>query len=506
MVSTSSPAVTEAAAWALALLEGAPYSKGTLDGLEALASLSVLDPKAAGTVADSWRLRIAKNGSVPHSQDPGKPGLLETALLLQGLGKQLLLSADKKAVRARYPLVKKLAGYLMLVSRDHLVRPDPTLPQGWRRLLGRGFPSGEIPEVSLAVAEGLTVASHVARRLSKPDDATRFRERAEMVTEGVRKRLVDDRGYLALCLDPGGRLKSDETIDSAVAAFRHPFREASELAVAHRLLEKDFETPFGPRTVPKSNAVYFNGSYGSGQLGGFWTRASLAHALLCYRLGLAGIGSLSLLKVAKLVTEDAVRLGGSPGDFPLWVDVEAGRIHGEDSDIVGSARFLEGIVSGELGLAISPDAVALSPSPSSAIGWVLVSNLWLGEVAAVFLGRAGGRATTFASPARLEIPEGFRFAKSEVLDSPARGVSAITFYNPGQVICLGNSGSSAARGAVSFSPRAPELATQLTTSLESYDQTKSTWSKVGSLRVLPKMTFEASLGPAEWKAFRLSNL
>jgi hypothetical protein len=148
----------------------------------------------------------------------------------------------------------------------------------------------------------------------------------------------------------------------------------------------------------------------------------------------------------------------------------------------------------------------LSPSPSSAIGWVLVSNLWLGERASIFLGRAGGKATVFASPAALETREGLVFAKSDSLEPPARGVSAITFYNPGQVVCLGNSGPSAVRGTVTFSPRASELSTRLTTSLEAYDLARGTWSKVGSLRVLPKMTFEASLGPGEWKAFRLTNL
>ena len=61
-------------------------------------------------------------------------------------------------------------------------------------------------------------------------------------------------------------------------------------------------------------------------------------------------------------------------------------------------------------------------------------------------------------------------------------------------------------GTVVFAPRGPELSTRLSASLDAYDPAKGTWSKVGSLRVLPKMTFEASLGPGEWKAFRLSNL
>jgi hypothetical protein len=327
-----------------------------------------------------------------------------------------------------------------------------------------------------------------------------------MIAEGVRRRLVDDRGYLALCLDPSGRLRTEETVDSALAALRHPFGEATELAVAHRLLEKDFDTPYGPRTVPRSNSVYFNGAYGSGQLGGFWTRASLAHALLCYRLGLSGIGSLSLQKTAKLVTEDVVKLGGSPGSFPLWIDIEAGKAYGEESDLVAAARYVEALVAGELGLSVAPDTVSISSSPSSGLKWILLSDIWLGEQASVFVGRAAGRATTFASPARLDCPDGQKFAKAEVLEPPARGVSAVTFYGPGQVICLGSSASSTVQGSLSFPPRGSDLSSKLSTSLESHDASKGTWAKVGTLRVAPRMTFEVSLGPGEWKAFRVSSL
>lgn len=505
-VITSSASVSEAAAWALAQLEGVPSSRRGLDGYEALLALCLVNPTGASSSIAAERSWVSRDGAVPHSQDPMRPGLLESAVLLQGLSNHLLLSGDKKLIRGRYPLVKKLAGYLMSMSKDSAVRTDPSLPQGWRRLIGSGFPAGEIPEVSLAVASGLSTASQVSRRLSKSDDASKFRERSDMVAESVKKRLVDDRGYLALCMDPRGRLRTEETIDSAMAAFRHPFSEATELAAAHRLLEKDFETLYGPRTVPRSNGVYYNGTYGSGQLGGFWTRAALAHAILCYRVGLAGIGSLAIQRVAKLVTEDVVKLGGTLGGFPLWVDVESGVAYGDESDFVAAARFIEGLVAGELGLSINHAGAALSPAASSALRWVLLSDIWLGEKSSVFVGRAGGRATTFAAPARLESPDAMRFAKADLLDPPARGVAAVCFYGPGQIICLGSSAPSAAHGTVNFSPKAPELSNRLSTSLEAYDPNKGTWAKVGTLRVTARMTFDATLGPGEWKAFRVSSL
>jgi len=327
-----------------------------------------------------------------------------------------------------------------------------------------------------------------------------------MISENVRTRLVDDRGFLSLCRDSSGRLRNDETIDMAVACYRHPFNDTIEQAAAHRLIEKDFDTPYGPRCVPNSNQVYFNRAYGRGQLGGVWPRAALAHSNLCYRVGMAGIGSLALKKVAKLVAGDVVRLGGSPGEFPLWVDVDRGEAHGEDSDCVAASRFIEAIMQGELGMPSTAERASFAPPDSSGLGWVMVSDFWAGEPSTAFLGRIAGRAHLLFSGGRIESKVGTKVANSEQIDLSARGVFGVNFFGPGQVICLGNTTAVGARFAVNFSPRAADLSKHLSIPLEVYDPSKDSWTKTGSLRVLPNMTFEASLGPNEWKAFRVSSL
>jgi hypothetical protein len=504
LIATSSLTLTEAAAWAIPTLESTRHGSVGLDLLESLKALSYVNTAGATSAFEDARRLLRKDGSVPHSSDPTEPGALESAVLLQAVSAYLLMARDKKLSRSLYPLVKKLASFLMVSTKEYFLRTNPALPQGWRRSLGRGYPAGEIPEISLAAVGGLTGAAQVARQVAKSDDAGRFRERAEMMAEMIRKRLVDERGFLSLCLDSTGRLRSDETIDMAVAAYRHGFLASAEQAGAHRLLEKDFETPYGPRTVPNSNRLYFNPSYGQGQVGGFWTRAALAHALVCYRAGLAGIGSLSLEKVAKLVIDDSVRLGGSPGEFPYWLDVECRELHGDDSDPVAAARLIEGLLEGELGLEVGAGTVSLSPPASSSMKWVLASEVWAGEPITVFVGRGGGRADAFASGSRLDVKQGVRFAKAELLELPVKGLHAISFYNPGQVICVGSSSLAPARASVSFAPRAAELSKRLSTPLEEYLKANGSWSKVSTLRVLPTMTFEATLGPGEWRAFRVS--
>jgi len=504
LIAASSSSLTEAAAWATTSLDSARYESEGLDLFESLKAISFVDKEGAASIIENARRLLRKDGAVPHSSDQREPGVLESAVLLKAVSAYLLMARDKKVSRSLYPLVKKLASFLMAASKEYSLKTDPALPQGWRRSLGRGYPAGEIPEVTLGAVGGLAGAAQVARQVAKTEDAGKFRERAEMLAEMVRKRLVDERGFLSLCLDSSGRLRSDETIDMAVATYRHGFLASAEQAATHRLLEKDFETPYGPRTVPNSNRLYFNPSYGQGQLGGFWTRAALAHALVCYRVGLAGIGSLSLEKVAKLAVEESVKLGGSPGEFPFWVDVEGREFHGERSDPVAAARLVEGLLEGELGFEFGPGTVSISPSNSSSLKWVLASEVWAGEPITVFVGRGGGKSYAFASGSRLEVRQGERFAKAELLDLPIRGLHAVSLHGPGQVICIGNSSAAPARSSVSFAPRAAELSKRLSTPLEEYDRTNGSWAKVSSLRVFQTMTFDAALGPGEWKVFRVS--
>ncbi len=503
-IAASSPAVTDASAWAFASLEGARYECGTLDLAESLRGLTYADKVAAAVAIDSMKKAVRKDGALPHGADPAAPGLLETAVSLQAVAAYLLLSRDKKLSRTLYPFVKKLASFLMAESKDFSFRPARDRPQGWRRALGPGYPAGEIPEISLAASGGLEGAAQVARQVSRSDDSGRFRERAEMVAETVRRRLLDERGALSLCLEPSGRLRTDETADMAVAAYRRAFRASAEQAAAHRLLEKDFETPYGPRTVPTSNRLYFNPSYGQGQLGGFWTRAALAHAVLCYRVGMAGIGSLSLERTARLAVEEIVRLGGSPGTFPMWVDVEAKEARGEWGDTVSAARFIEGVIEGEVGVQCGPGGVSVNPPASSGMKWVLVHDVWLGETATIFVGRGGGKARAFAAGARLEVASGERYLKAELLEVLARGVHAVSLHGPGQVVCVGNSSASPVKASVALVPKAAELARRLTTPMEEYDPQSGTWTKVGTLRVLPTMPLEVALGPGDWKALRIS--
>ena len=504
LFAASDPAVTEACAWAISAIENGSYAEDSLERYETMRALAFVDPVGLRRIVAESKAALRKDGSLPHSMEASKPGILETSILLKGVATHAALSLDRKLARADYPLVKRLASFLLASSRDFRVETDSALPQGWRRCMGRGYPTGEIPEVSLAAASALEAASQVAKMVSKTDDAGRFRERSEMISEQVRKRLVDERGFLALCRDSAGKLRTDETVDMAVAAYRHPSTSSAELAAAHRLLEKDFDTKYGPRCVPTTNQVYFNASYGEGQLGAVWPRAVLSDSLVCYRAGLAGMGSLTLLKVARLVADDVVKLGGAPGMFPRWVDVEGGEAHGEEPDAVGASRFIEILLEGELGLPEGAEKATFAPASSSSLAWVMATDIWAGDPVCVFLGRGAGKAHLFFSGAKAESKAGMKFGKGERLEIPAKGVFGVTFYSPGQVMCIGNGTSSQARFTVTFAPKAAELTKHLSSMLEAYDPAKGAWTKMGNIHVSPSMAFEASVEANGWRAYRVS--
>ena len=502
-LSCSSSDVTSAARWAVSALEGVSYEADALDRYEVLRSLPFVDPDSAKAIVDLAKAATSKDGSVGHSSDPTRPGILETSLLLEGLCVMGLLSQEKKYARSVYSNARRLAARLVVSAPSGSVKTDGSLPQGWRRRIGRGYPAGEIPEVSLSVASGLSMAASLAARLEKREESARWEESSRVVVQSVKDRQVDERGVLSLCREGDG-LRTEESVDQAVACYRRsPGAEPVSYAV-RRLLEKDFECGWGPRTIPTSNRTYFNPSYGEGQLGGYWTRAALAHAIAAYRAGLAGIGSIELESISRLPVTESPKLGGGPGEFPYWIDPQRREAHGPGSDPVSASRFIEAIIGCELGLEVGPRGLEFRPSRTSRLKWILISGLYAGRRVSVFLGRAYVTPYVFVGLPDCKVEKGWRFSGSDRASAEEQAVSAASFYSPGQVVCVGNASESTVRTSVSFKPRDPSLSRHLSVKLQKLDVDSGSWTDVGPVRVLSPMTFEVMLSPLDWGAFRVS--
>lgn len=503
LAASSSPAVSTAASWARSALQGMEAEPDPLERFETLRGIVYVDAGAAKSIVEEAKAGLGKSGFLAHSSSRTAPGLLETSTFLEGACRVALLSPEKKYARLLYPTARKLATFLMSSSGDGIVVSDPALPQGWRRRIGKGYPTGQIPEVSLSLSGALSLAATLASRLGKGEESARWAERAKVIRASVKSKMLDDHGFLSLCV-VGGKLRIEETVDQAVACYRDVFDRATASSEVHRLIEKDFESGWGPRTVPNTNRTYFNSSYGEGQLGGYWTRAALAHTVLAYETGLAGIGSIELESIAKLPSLELVRLGGAPGEFPYWVDLQRREAHGQGSDPVAASRFIEALVRGEIGYSPGPGGHSFDPSPSSQLRWILLSGVYLGKRTSVFVGRAHGRAYTFIALADARVERGWKFSGAELAQPHDARLSSVSFFGPGQAVCVGNESGGTVRNSVSFKPRDPALSKHLSVGLEELDPSTGAWKKASTVRVLTSMSLEVELGPSEWKAFRIS--
>lgn len=354
---SSDQALENAFRWSSAAVQSLDAQPDILDWLDSLPGAWTISPGIAVAVLTRAKRLLSKKGFLAHSSDSTKEGVLESSLFVLYGSRFLRTAADKKLTKSLYPALKKCAGYLVQRSKTGLIQEDPTVPGGWRRRIVIGFPSGSTSEVNLTAAAALRELSYLTRQSGKGEEAARFREASESLLSAIRSNLVDHQtGMLALNLDSRGRVHREETIDQAVGLYRMPYDANICGSVIHRLLERDFETGYGPRTVPSSNEVYFNGTYLGGQLGGYWPRGALAHALLAFNAGFPIIGSRVLAGYSKLVGQDALVMGSPPGIIPEWVDIEGRRFHGDGTDSVAASRLIECVVAWEMGIKRPPSS------------------------------------------------------------------------------------------------------------------------------------------------------
>jgi len=199
-----------------------------------------------------------------------------------------------------------------------------------------------------------------------------------------------------------------------------------------------------------------------------------------------------------------VKLGGAPGEYPYWIDPQRSEVHGQGSDPVSAARFLEAIVACELGLTVGPQGIEVSPNLASQLKWLLVNGLCAGRRACAFVGKAESASFAFVGVPDCRVERGWSFSGSEPASAGEGRVSAASFFLPGQAICVGNLSNETVRTGVSFKPRDPSLTRHLSVRLQRLDKTNGSWENVSPIRVLSPMTFDVTLGPSDWGAFRLS--
>ena len=523
---SSSASMNFAFEWAKAALFAIEGEGNLAERLWSGVALSLVRGDYFEKLAESVKQGIRKDGAVRYSEGaaPGehaeRAGPVETSLYLSSFCAYLCARAgDKKLVRKWYPHLKKVGDGLAGMLSDGLVPSSGDSPDGWRRRLGAGFPTGHTAEVNLLATRGLRDASTVAYLAGKGSDSAKFRELSVRLLNALNEKLRDsESGALALNVDWHGVVHKEITVDQAVGlSFCSPDQNLAS-SIVHRMLEKDFETGYGPRTVAGSNNLYFSPSYGEGQLGGYWTRAAISHAILAYLTGYPSIGSAQLEKVARLVHLDVERLGGIPGEIPYWIDTERRQVVGSGSDPVAASRFIEAVVFGEAGLSLGSQGQKFKIPEASQLRWLFLHDLDLGRRGSIFVGRAAGRAAVVSTfePAALEDSSGTsghalaatssHFPECERIASQA-GLEGILFWDANSsLLCLGNTSGSAHSGVVPLTLRSKSFSTALYAQMEELRQETGLWSPVERVKLLSRLEVKAELRPNSWKMLRFSRV
>ncbi len=511
--------------WAKAALYAIEGEGNTAERLWSGVALSLIRSDYFERMAESLKGGVRKDGTLRYSEgSPAgdraeRPGPVETSLFLLSVCAYLSArSGDKKLVKRWYPQLKKVGDGLAGLISDGLVPSSSDSPDGWRRRLGAGFPTGHSSEVNLLAVRALRDASSVAYLAGKGSDSAKFRELSVRLSNAVNERLRDsESGALALNVDPRGVAHREVTVDQAVGlSYCSPDPNLAS-SVVHRLLEKDFETGFGPRTISSSNSLYYSPSYGDGQLGGYWTRAALSHSILAFLTGYPSIGSAQLEKVARLVHTDSERLGGVPGEVPYWVDPERRQIVGSGSDPVAASRFIEAVMFGEAGLSLGPQGARFSVPEASQLKWLLIHGLELGRKGSLFVGRSSGKAfvaTTYDKEAMEDSHGAGRqgitttsscFPECERM-AGASGLECLLFWDNGaSLVCIGNTSASPCSGTISVPLRSKSFAASLFAQLEELQPETGLWGKVDRVKLLTKLEAKVELKPNSWKMLRISS-
>ena len=115
---------------------------------------------------------------------------METSLYLIGLCACLTArSQDRRAIKKSYPNVKKVADGLSNMLADGLLVSSSESPDGWRRRLGAGFPTGHTAEVDLVAVRALRDASTVAQLAGRGSDSAKLREQSLRLLDSLNEKL-----------------------------------------------------------------------------------------------------------------------------------------------------------------------------------------------------------------------------------------------------------------------------------------------------------------------------
>ncbi|MBV8149696.1 MAG: hypothetical protein JO092_11430, partial [Candidatus Eremiobacteraeota bacterium] len=232
---------------------------------------------------------------------------------------------DDAWVRERHDLIVKLTDY-MLGQRDdqglvfcRAKGVDMYGISSWRNIIPYYTLDGAVTEINAEAVFALEAAAMLCAVVGDNDHWEKYSIESQKMREAMMDYLFnDDTGAFVLNYDQERNYQDNFTADEVFPVLFNVADPSQRRAILDRLLEADFVTPVGLRTISTADAWYFP-SYGFGLLGGIWPDLTLWYAVALARNGLVDRAAHFLAAVY------AAMEGGSPrntvpGEFAEWFD------------------------------------------------------------------------------------------------------------------------------------------------------------------------------------------
>jgi hypothetical protein len=232
---------------------------------------------------------------------------------------------DEGWVRERLSLILKLADY-MLTQRDDqgllfckAKGVDMYGISSWRNIIPYYTLDGAVTEINAEGVFALEAAAMLCAVASDWENWEKYANESQALREAMMDHLYDDdTGAFALNYDQDRNYQDNFTSDEVFPVLFGVAAAEQRKAILRRLLEADFVTPVGLRTISTADAWYFP-SYGFGLLGGIWPDLTLWFAVALARDGFVE-ECVHFLSIVYAAMEVGSARNTVPGEFGEWFD------------------------------------------------------------------------------------------------------------------------------------------------------------------------------------------
>ncbi|HEV7178718.1 MAG TPA: amylo-alpha-1,6-glucosidase, partial [Candidatus Baltobacteraceae bacterium] len=232
---------------------------------------------------------------------------------------------DDSWVRERLALIIRVTDYMMTQLDDQGLLfckakgVDMYGISSWRNIIPYYTLDGAVTEIN---AEGVYALEAAAMLCAVAGDTTHW-ERYSAQAQELRSAMMgylfnDDTGAFVLNYDQDRNYQDNFTADEVFPVLFDVANPAQRRAILQRLLEADFVTPVGLRTISTADAWYFP-SYGFGLLGGIWPDLTLWFAVALARNGFQD-ECVHFLSTVYEAMEGGSPRNTVPGEFGEWFD------------------------------------------------------------------------------------------------------------------------------------------------------------------------------------------